>query len=104
MTIRIYTDVSSRLIIAAGVVVVIWILAYIINSLLDPLRDIPGPLGARLSRIWYLRAISKGDFEKTNIDLHRLYGMDLSSPWRRSRRLYHVLVYRTNRSDSSPAI
>ncbi|KAJ5265325.1 hypothetical protein N7524_006343 [Penicillium chrysogenum] len=59
---------------AVGVVVVIWILAYVINLLLDPLRDIPGPLGARFSRIWYLRAISKGDFEKTNIDLHRVYG------------------------------
>ncbi|KAJ5268638.1 hypothetical protein N7505_004396 [Penicillium chrysogenum] len=59
---------------AVGVVVVIWILAYVINLLLDPLRDIPGPLGARFSRIWYLRAISKGDFEKTNINLHRVYG------------------------------
>ena len=101
---RIHTEVSSRLIMAVGVVVVIWILAYVINLLLDPLRDIPGPLGARFSRIWYLRAISKGDFEKTNIDLHRVYGMGLSSLWRLSRRLYLVLVYRTNCPDSSPAI
>ena len=40
----------------------------------DPLRDLPGPFLARYTRLWYLRAILKGDWEKTNIALHRKHG------------------------------
>jgi hypothetical protein len=39
-----------------------------------PLRSVPGPFLARFSRLWYLRAVSKGNFEKTNIELHRKHG------------------------------
>ncbi|TVY38707.1 Pisatin demethylase [Lachnellula subtilissima] len=46
----------------------------IIQFILDPLRDIPGPLLARFTRFWYFFAIYKGSFEKTNIALHRKYG------------------------------
>jgi hypothetical protein len=41
---------------------------------LDPLRDIPGLLLARFTRFWYLYASWRGDFERTNINLHRRYG------------------------------
>lgn len=54
--------------------VVTWSLALIMKALLHPLRDIPGPFWARFTRLWYLRAVRKGDFEMKNIDLHRSYG------------------------------
>jgi hypothetical protein len=40
----------------------------------DENYDIPGPFLARFTRLWFLRAILKGDFEKTNIELHRKHG------------------------------
>lgn len=46
----------------------------LLRIILDPLRDIPGPLLARLSRLWYIFAIYKGNFEFTNIELHKKYG------------------------------
>ena len=52
--------------------------AYLVNCLVryifDPLRDVPDPLLARISRLWSLFAIHKGDFELSNIPLHREYG------------------------------
>jgi hypothetical protein len=41
----------------------------------DPLRDIPGPFLARFTRLWLLRQYVKGDFQKTNLELHERYGM-----------------------------
>jgi hypothetical protein len=38
------------------------------------LRDIPGPFTASFTRLWKLRQMYKGDFEKTNIALHKKYG------------------------------
>jgi hypothetical protein len=40
----------------------------------DPLKDIPGPFPARFTRLWYLFANYKGNFELTNINLHKMYG------------------------------
>lgn len=45
-----------------------------IQFILDPLRDIPGPLLARFTRFWLFFEIYKGSFERTNIELHRKYG------------------------------
>ncbi len=47
----------------------------IVTFILDPLRDIPGPFLARFTRLWYLIEIYKGDFEHTNITLHKKYGL-----------------------------
>ena len=41
----------------------------------SPLRDIPGPWLARVTRFWLAKAIARGDFEKTNIKLHQKYGI-----------------------------
>ena len=41
---------------------------------LSPLRSLPGPFFARFSRLWYLRQIWRGDFHKTNNELHKRYG------------------------------
>ena len=46
----------------------------VIQFILDPLRDIPGPFLARFTRLWYFFAIYKGDFELANIGLHKKYG------------------------------
>lgn len=39
-----------------------------------PLRRVPGPFLASFSRLWKLQKTLRGDFERTNIDLHRKYG------------------------------
>jgi len=41
----------------------------------SPLRDIPGPLLARITSFWYFFKVYGGRFEKENIELHRKYGM-----------------------------
>ncbi|KAF7187602.1 Pisatin demethylase [Pseudocercospora fuligena] len=40
----------------------------------SPDRDIPGPLIARFTALWYTRALLRGDFEEVNHDLHKKYG------------------------------
>jgi hypothetical protein len=45
-----------------------------VQFVLDPLRDIPGPLLARFTRFWYFFEIYKGSFERSDIELHRGYG------------------------------
>ena len=47
---------------------------FIFQSLISPLRSIPGPFSARLSRLYYFRRVAKGRFEHDNIELHRRYG------------------------------
>jgi hypothetical protein len=54
--------------------VLLLITAYLYRIVQDPLRPLPGPLWARFSRLWYLSAVHKGDFELQNIELHRKYG------------------------------
>ena len=39
-----------------------------------PLRHVPGPLLARLTRVWLLTAINSRKYQQINIDLHRKYG------------------------------
>ncbi|KAL3485860.1 cytochrome P450 [Aspergillus germanicus] len=46
----------------------------IARALVHPLRNVPGPKWARFTRLWYLRAVNKGNFEMANIDLHRAHG------------------------------
>lgn len=51
------------------------LVSYILYQLfLHPLRRIPGPFTARFTRFWELIAVSKGDWVKTHIDLHKKYG------------------------------
>lgn len=59
---QVYKQVLSHPWIVPGAITIGWNLVQIKNILLDPLWDIPGPLCARFSRIWYLRAVSKGSF------------------------------------------
>jgi hypothetical protein len=41
----------------------------------QPWKDIPGPFWAKVTRLWYLSKVMKGDFEMLNIELHRKYGL-----------------------------
>ncbi|THW55469.1 cytochrome protein [Aureobasidium pullulans] len=40
----------------------------------SPLSGISGPFLTRFTRLWYLKKIVDGDFEKTNLQLHKKYG------------------------------
>lgn len=63
-------SLGSILTLGAGVCVVYSLVLWLI----DPLRSVPGPLLARFTRLWYLYKIYKGDFERTNVNLHKKYG------------------------------
>jgi uncharacterized membrane protein len=52
----------------------IFILYFLLQYTLDPLRDIPGPFLTRFTRWWYFFEIYKGSFEVTNVGLHKKYG------------------------------
>lgn len=49
----------------------------VVKAWWTPLRHVPGPFWAKFSRLWKLFEISRGSFEKTNIILHKRYGMRL---------------------------
>ncbi|KAM0493214.1 hypothetical protein ACHAP8_009395 [Fusarium lateritium] len=40
----------------------------------SPLKNIPGPIVARFTDLWYVNRVRKGHFEHDNISLHRRYG------------------------------
>jgi hypothetical protein len=52
----------------------LFILYFIFDFVRDPLRDVPGPLLARFTRLWYFIEIYNGSFEITNVELHKKYG------------------------------
>jgi hypothetical protein len=68
------TMFSFQSLVLLGVVICTFGLGRLLLAASGPLRSVPGPLLARFTRLWYLRAVSKGDFEKTNIELHRKHG------------------------------
>ncbi|KAK5462864.1 hypothetical protein LTS15_002576 [Exophiala xenobiotica] len=52
----------------------------LISALLSPLRRIPGPFLARFTRLWQFVEIGRGQFEKTNLELHDKYGRHSPTP------------------------
>ena len=57
------------------IVVALYLLKWAFNLVADPLKDIPGPPLARFTKLWLLVQYMKGDFQKTNIELHEKFGM-----------------------------
>ena len=53
------------------VVAVAWI-AYV--RLLHPLSGVPGPYLASITKLWYVRKVYEGNFDKLNRELHDIYG------------------------------
>jgi hypothetical protein len=51
-----------------------YLLYFLVQALLDPLRAIPGPFLARFTRFWYFNKVYQGSFERTEIELHKRYG------------------------------
>lgn len=57
-----------------------WVLYLCARYATSKLPPAPGPFLARFTRLWYLKAVVKGDFERVNIDLHRKYGELANTP------------------------
>lgn len=47
---------------------------------LSPLRDVPGPFLAKLTRLWHIHRILKGDQNLALVALHDKYGTEVSTP------------------------
>jgi hypothetical protein len=56
-------------------IVGIVVFAFVYRLAFDPLRDIPGPFLARLSRLWELQQVIDGNWHQKVIKLHQKYGM-----------------------------
>jgi len=78
----------------ASTVVALLVLFYscklILDIVTDPLRDVPGPLLARFTRLWEMHQLRKGRFEQVNIDLHRRYGKQGFTNLQASIRTLHL--------------
>ncbi|KAM6518593.1 hypothetical protein FSOLCH5_007356 [Fusarium solani] len=57
-----------------ALVVAVKVLSRVYQALFSPLKNVPGPTLARFTDLWYLNRVSKGHFERDNINLHRQYG------------------------------
>lgn len=74
----------------------VYVLRALYRAYASPFRDIPGPWLARFTRLWLLKAVGSGSFEKLNIALHREYG-------KLSTARYHIITPdETIRSHRSP--
>lgn len=65
-----------------GVAIVLLLVASVPvkNILVDafsPLRSVPGPPWARITKLWRLRKSYEGNFEQTLVKLHAKYGCTL---------------------------
>lgn len=69
----------NKILLGSSLVVSLFVLRAIFKAVVSPLRHVPGPFWARFSRTWYWRVVWRGDFEKTNIELHKKYGEKRSS-------------------------
>ena len=65
---------TQYLIFAAIALVAARLLTIVTQTLLSPLRTVPGPFLARLTNLWYLQRVRNGSFEWENIELHRKHG------------------------------
>lgn len=54
--------------------VILRVLYAIFAATWSRLRSIPGPFTARFTRLWYFWKVWLGNFEETNIELHKEYG------------------------------
>jgi hypothetical protein len=59
---------------AVGIVVLAEVLVVLYNLFINPLRDIPGPLLARFTRLWEFKQALAGTMAETLIELHQKHG------------------------------
>ncbi|ETS80072.1 hypothetical protein PFICI_07601 [Pestalotiopsis fici W106-1] len=74
MMIHSFFVTSSSIGVASLLFIFLSIVLTFVQHISSPLGKIPGPLGARISRLWYLKHVVGGNFHRRNIELHRLYG------------------------------
>ena len=71
------TDMSHAQFYACALCILIIYLVVrpVVQTLLSPLRSVPGPFFARFTRLWEFYAVHKYDFATYNIALHEIYGL-----------------------------
>ncbi|CAK1366607.1 Pisatin demethylase [Cercospora beticola] len=57
-----------------GAAILFYVARPLVVAVTDPLRRVPGPLAARFTKLWLVRQYVKGDFHRTNRQLHAEYG------------------------------
>ena len=80
--------------------VTLFLVKWTFDLVTDPLKDVPGPFLARFTKLWLLRQYVKGDFEKTNVELHEKFGkfQKIQDPFSLSGSESHNRAYSTHRS------
>jgi hypothetical protein len=69
-------DVGIGFLVTCAIIVVLYYLVPLAHSLFfSPLRKIPGPLLARVTRWWEYRMVIKGHSHLEYIRLHKKYGV-----------------------------
>jgi len=64
----------SALLWSPAILVTYWVCWIVYARQFHPLRRIPGPWLASVSRLWYMQQIARGDMEYTQRRLHQQYG------------------------------
>ena len=54
-----------------------------LGAFISPLRDVPGPLLARFTRLWELWMVLQGDSQERLVQLHHRYGTIMTTILRR---------------------
>lgn len=67
-----HTALTKRAVIAFAIVALVTYFLY--QLFFSPLAGIPGPLLAKVSRLWMIRRARRGDMHRTMIALHRKHG------------------------------
>ena len=65
---------ATLLFVSSGIILGVLVIRVMYAYFFSPLRAVPGPWLARITRIWELVMVSKGDFNQTAIQLHEKYG------------------------------
>ena len=67
-------QLASVTLVAIVAIVALGPIYVVVRAIADPLRRLPGPFWARFSRLWYLREVCGGAFEKHSLQLHEKFG------------------------------
>lgn len=62
------------LLLLAAAALILFPILTLLQVILSPLRSLPGPITARLTRLWYFTKVWQGSFHKDNVKLHEKYG------------------------------
>lgn len=86
---------SGQLVQAAIAIVTVIVLTVIRRRFFSPIRSIPGPFWASITRLWHLRQVATGKQNLKLIEQHEKHGMIPSGP--ADMLDYHLSASRTHR-------